>query len=167
MARGQSYISSRCTALSLEITAKREKQRRWWREAWLLFFLFSQRKVPSVRLLGGVGAWKYLNLWSKKAFHQWPFCSLRSTRLYSVYCCHCFSSRGPRSVKPMPFITTTITISTTPMSLATRQPHSSGSNLCKQIIKKTGLTSLFTTASTSILQPLLPPPSCVVYKHKA
>lgn len=31
----------------------------------------------------------------------------------------------------------------------------------------TGLTSLFTTASTSILQPLLPPPSCVVYKHKA
>lgn len=104
----------------------------------LVFFVFS-KKSAFCEIVGGVGAWKYLNLWSKKAFHQWPFCSLRSTRLYSVYCCHCFSSRGPRSVKPMPFITTTITISTTPMSLATRQPHSSGSNLCKQIIKKLDL----------------------------
>lgn len=47
-----------------------------------------------------------------------------------------FSSHGPRSVKPMPLQTTTTTTSTTPMSLATRQPHSCGSNLCKQVIKK-------------------------------
>lgn len=52
----------------------------------------------------------------------------------ALHCLFLFvSSHGPRSVKPMPFTTTT---SATPMSLATRRPRSSGSNLCKQIIKK-------------------------------
>lgn len=134
MTSGQSALcnlSLHCALLSpciLSVTAEWEEQRCWRRGAPL-------SKSAFCEIVGG--PWKYLNLWKqKRLFFSKTFLLL--TLYKALYCLLLFlSSHGPRSVKPMPFTTTTITTSTTPMSLATRQPHTSGNNLCKHIIKET------------------------------
>lgn len=147
-----SYVTSRrivlCSLLFLAVTAEWED----WRRVWF------SKKCLVCNCWGTLKILEFVK--AKRLFFSTAFLLL--TLYKALYLLLLFySSHGPRSVKPMPFTTTTITTSTTPMSLATRQPHSSGQQPVQTSQKKnkkhwTYLT-LFTTASTSTLQPPLPP----------
>lgn len=114
-----------CTLLSLPLFSLcRSRMGRAEALAKRSVILNNNKKSAFCEIVGG--PWKYLNLW-KQIRLVFSETFLLLTPYKALYCSLLFfSSHGPRSVKPMSFTTTAITTSSTPMSLATRQPHSSG-----------------------------------------